>query len=340
MNKNVLSRPVIYTVRVGDSHFTGARPSLTYCLWGLLQYTELQGVTLEEVNGWTSHAFYLNIFEDSVHIAGPTSFAGEPYIRKALSNLGYDFKMMGFTDTSQQAADQAHQMIKSSVDKGFPVVAWDLFHPEFGLIYGYDDESRMYNALDKRQEDKLSYDQLGRGETGEIYIIAAVRRNHADKQHALRSMLGTAIQHGCTSGSLSHPIGPVSQGLEAYGAWITAFEQGTLQPLFNAYNTAVYAELRMYASLFLQQLVEDPDLVQMKILLEEAAGCYGEVYRHLGRLAELFPFPEGGKPHQPEQAAEAVRLLHLAREAEFEGLGVLKQLLGRMSHSTSSEAAK
>lgn len=70
--KNVLARPNIYVERASDnSHFFGSRPSVTYSTWGMLQYTDKKGITLEEVNALTSHAFYLNVFKETIHIGGP-----------------------------------------------------------------------------------------------------------------------------------------------------------------------------------------------------------------------------------------------------------------------------
>ncbi|MBH5316301.1 sigma-70 family RNA polymerase sigma factor [Paenibacillus sp. GSMTC-2017] len=71
MTKKRLERPVVYTERVEDSHFLGSRPSVTYCMWGLLQYTDKRGISLSDVNAFTGFAFCLNIFKETVHIGGP-----------------------------------------------------------------------------------------------------------------------------------------------------------------------------------------------------------------------------------------------------------------------------
>lgn len=111
----------------------------------------------------------------------------------------------------------------------------------------------------------------------------------------------------------------------AYDAWSQAFNGERLNPVFNAYNAAVYSELRKYASQFLHRLAND-DLILEKSLLVEAASHYDIVSGHLNSLTELFPFPEGGDLHNAEKASQAVCLLTQAKEAETHGLRLLKQL--------------
>ncbi|GKU75886.1 BtrH N-terminal domain-containing protein [Paenibacillus sp. L3-i20] len=329
MNKKLLERPTIYTERRED-HFIGARPSLTYCMWGLLQYTELRGISLDEVNGLTGHAFYLNIFEDSIHIAGPTTFAGEPYTQEALSNLGYNLDFLPFANVEPAVVEQAHQIIKASIDRGLPVIAWDLFHPEFGMIYGYDDDNQVYHVIDKLQENTLPYNQLGHSQTAEIYVIALLERNEISKQQAVHNMLSFAVKHGYTNGSLDHPIGPIAQGLAAYDAWINAFKNRSLHPFFNAYNIIVYCELRAYAAAFLHRLSEDDTIHERKIL-KQASVHYDSVSKKLYSLSELFPFPQCGDPHNSELALQGIQILSQAKEEETQGLSLLKQLLDTMN---------
>lgn len=58
----------------------------------------------------------------------------------------------------------------------------------------------------------------------------------------------------------------------------------------------------------------------------EAALHYEVVAEALGKLREIFPFPEGGKPKDPETADRAIVLLRQAQESESKGLEQLEQL--------------
>lgn len=325
MAKKVLERPSIYTERVGDSHFLGSRPSVTYCLWGLLQYTDKKGVTLAEVNALTGYAFCLNIFKETVHIGGPFIFSGEEKFPQALANLGFDVKVLSFLPVEPTIIADVLDTIHRSIDKGIPTIIWDLFHAEYGLVYGYDDNQQQLNALDKLKEAPLAYDQLGKGKTSEIGLIAITEPNGIDRMTALSNMLDIILEHGYTTGSIKHGDGELSKGLAAYDAWIDAFRGDRVVPFFNAYNVAVYSELRQFALQFLRGLKEE--------FKDHDWSCIGDAVRHyetvaasLQGLARLFPFPEGGDPKNAQNVEKAVQLLQEAKKGEAEGLLALKQL--------------
>jgi len=325
MTKKLLERPAVYTERVGDSHFLGSRPSVTYCMWGLLQYTDKKRVSLAEVNALTGYAFCLNIFKETVHIGGPFVFAGEESFPQALANLGFDVKVLNFLPVEPTIIADVLDTIHRSIDKGVPVIIWDLFHAEFGLVYGYDDNQQQLHALDKLKEAPLAYDQLGKGKTSEIGLIAITEPNGIDRLIALSSMLDMILEHGNTTESIKHGDGELTKGLAAYDAWIEAYRGDRVVPFFNAYNVAVYSELRQFAVQFLRGLKEEFKDRDWSCLCD-ALRHYEKVAEALQGLARLFPFPEGGNPKDTQNIDKAVQLLQEAKRAEAEGLLALEQL--------------
>ncbi|MBP1989379.1 RNA polymerase sigma factor [Paenibacillus eucommiae] len=325
MTKKLLERPAVYTERVSDSHFLGSRPSVTYCIWGLLQYTGKKEVSLAEVNALTGYAFCLNIFKETIHIGGPFIHAGEEQFPQALANLGFDFKVLSFLPVEPTIIGEVLNTIHRSIDKGIPAIIWDLFHAEFGLVYGYDDNKQQLNALDKLKEAPVTYDQLGKGKTSEIGLIAISEPNGIDRLTALRNMLDMILEHGNTADSIKHGDGELTKGLAAYDAWIEAYRGERVVPFFNAYNIAVYSELRQFAVQFLRGLKEefkDHD----NTCICDAVVHYETVTAELQGLANLFPFPEGGDPKDVQNIDKAVQLLQKAKSAETKGLLALKQM--------------
>ncbi|REK76683.1 sigma-70 family RNA polymerase sigma factor [Paenibacillus paeoniae] len=319
-SKKILERPNIYMQRIGDSHFLGARPSVTYCLWGLLQYTDKKHLSLAEVNGLTGQAFSINIMKETVHIGGPFTLAAEPSFEKLLANLGFDFKVSMNLPTQPTAVTDVLRTVHQSIDRGAPVIVWDLFHAEFGLVYGYDDDEQRLAALDKLQLGDVAYEQIGRGKTSEISIIAIQEERAIDRKAALLQMIDAVLEHGYTEGTRNTGDGELASGLAAYDAWMEAFQSGRIVPFFNAYNTVVYAELRQYAKQFLHRLCDDPDFIQDRELLEAASASYEITAKALQELAILFPFPMGGDPMNEQQVQKAIFLLQEAKQAEKEGL--------------------
>lgn len=327
MTKKCLERPAVYTERVGDSHFLGSRPSVTYCLWGLLQYTEKKGISLAEVNALTGYAFSLNIFKDTVHIGGPFIYAGEEQFPQALANLGYDFKVVSFLPVEPDTVTDVLNTAQRSIDRGVPIILWDIFHAEFGLVYGYDDNKRQLNGLDKLREEPLTYDQIGKGKTAEIGFISIAGRNMTDRRTAIIRMLDQAIEHGYTAEPIKHADGELTKGLAAYDAWIEAFQGERIVSFFNAYYIVVYAELRQFGVQFLRELLEEFQDNEMTVArIRKCVGQYEAVAAALKGLAELFPFPGGGDPKDPGNIINAIKFLEGAKRAEAEGLMWLKQL--------------
>ncbi len=325
MTKRLLERPAIYTERVGDSHFLGSRPSVTYCMWGLLQYTDKRGISLAEVNALTGYAFSLNIFKETVHIGGPFMLAGEESFPHALANLGFDCKVLSYLPVEPTMISEVLHTIRRSIDSGVPTIIWDIFHAEFGLIYGYDDKQRQLYGLDKLKEASLAYDQLGKGETSEIGLIALTEPNGMDRLTALCKMLDRVLEHGYTTESIIHGDGELAKGLAAYDAWIEAYHGERIVPFFNAYNIAVYSELRQFAVQFLRELKEECGERDMSCI-SEAILHYEKAATVLQDLANLFHFPEGGNPKDVQNIDKAVHLLQEAKRAEAEGLLTLKKL--------------
>jgi hypothetical protein len=325
MTNKLLKRPAIYTERVGDSHFLGSRPSVTYCIWGLLQYTDKKGISLAEVNALTGYAFSLNIIKDTIHIGGPFIPAGEESFPQALANLGFDCKVLSFLPVEPTIIAEALNTIHRSIDRGVPTVIWDIFHAEFGLVYGYDDKRQQLYALDKLKEASLAYDQLGKGQTSEIGLVAITEPNGIDRLTALCKMLDKVLEHGNTTESIIHGDGELTKGLAAYDAWIEAYHGERVVPFFNAYNIAVYSELRQFAVQFLRGLQEEFKDHDMSCI-SDALLHYETAAAALQGLANLFPFPGGGDLKDAQNIDIAVQLLQEAKRAEAEGLQVLEQL--------------
>jgi len=329
-SSKILERPNIYTQRIGDSHFLGSRPSVTYCLWGMLQYTNQRNLTLAEVNALTGQAFSIHIIKETVHIGGPFTLAGEASFNQLLSNLGFKFKVLTYLPAKPNTVTDVIHTAHSSIDRGLPVIVWDLFHSEYGIVYGYDDHTQKLNALDKLQESEVPYDQIGKGKTSEIGLIAIQEEFLIDRKSALLCLLDSVMEHGIDTESRNTGDGELVRGFAAYDAWIDAFRGDRIIPFFNAYNAVVYAELRGYARDFLFGLLNDSEYERDRGWLEGAWNCYKTTANALYELSSLFPFPMGGDPKNEQAVEKAISLLRQAKEAEQEGLIALEKWRDRL----------
>lgn len=149
--------------------------------------------------------------------------------------------------------------------------------------------------------------------------------NGIDRATALCNMLETVLEQANTEESIEDNIGELAKGLAAYDAWIAAFQGEKIVPFFNAYNAAVYSELRQFAVQFLRSLKEELKEYEWECL-SDAFHHYEAIAAALEVLSHLFPFPEGGDPKDVKNVEKAVQLLQNAKQAEEKGLMALTQL--------------
>lgn len=155
----------------------------------VLQHTNKSYLSLTEVMGFTSHAFRINLRKKSIDTNSLYAFHGGQSLRRNLFALG--FKPLNLcppvkTITPEMLHEIIHT-IRTSVQRGLPVVGWDLFAKEFGLIYGFDDEQSILYAIDNHKDGTIPYDQLPKRR---ILCLAMIEESfEIDKKEMLNNAL-------------------------------------------------------------------------------------------------------------------------------------------------------
>ncbi|GEL77841.1 hypothetical protein [Tenuibacillus multivorans] len=290
-------------------------------------------LTLVEVMGYTGHAFRININAADVDVAGPTGYDWGSFFSKGLKNIGFTCQSVRtdhHTPPTPNELKEALSLVQTSIDKGVPVITWDLFIPEFGNIYGYDDEKRELMGKDPNGDGPLAYEKLGRGQVNELFVMTLDEPFEVDQKTMLKGALELAIDHAYQN-EHANETPPYQNGLVGYDAWIQAFEKGEVSDFGNAYNAVVVYDARKFAAQFFRKIEEewlDHDVV--KSLAGQVAQEYQKVADHLGELVYLFPFPHGGDPNNPKNAQFAIEQLKQAKKYETqatEGLEKMKEVL-------------
>jgi hypothetical protein len=215
--------------------------------------------------------------------------------------------------------------IRRSIARGIPAIAWDLTAPEFGVIYGYDDEKQLLYAEDARGKKQIPYDRFGRGISGGLFVLSVTEEKPIDEWEAVRKALDMAIRHAY--GELTF-VGYVC-GLAAYDCWKEAFRKRRVDPIGNAYTLEIVAEARAYAADFLNGLavkLKAAGREQSASLAADASNKYMETAAVLKELSIRFPFPSGGSPNEPETAETAAELITRVQSAEETGVRLLERL--------------
>lgn len=320
-------------------------------IYKMLQYTDYK-LSLPMIMGLTGHAFRINIVPDSVHIAGPTTYNFADVLTRGLKNMGFrsktvDGKLAGIGPNKNllqqdqlnvnamekrdihHALPEALNLIHRSLDRGVPVLAWDLFFPEFGIIYGYDDAQRSLFAEECGRKDSLSYDNLGRSVLEEIFVLAIEDYTKVSLREQLQNALQSILEH-YDGEEENIPVDSV-KGLAGYDVWMKAFENGSIEPNGNAYNIAVVRDARGNAAAFFKELLEiwpteqDQDW-NIRDWFGKAEAAYRNITKHFDKLHERYPFPEGGTPNG-QSRAEDIEQLRLIKEEEAKAVGVLRKIL-------------
>ncbi|WP_091217533.1 hypothetical protein [Paenibacillus sp. BC26] len=307
----------------------------TAALHSIVQYTELAGMTLVEVMGYTAHAFKIIIDREVVEVGSYSNFDWKQHHEAALNNLGFSVQYAGKQTNNPPTPEELEEgieLVQQAIDRGIPALSWDLFIPEWGVIYGYDDNRRVFQCRDVRQDGELPYEKLGRGEVTELYVLGIKGYQPVDRRTMLKGALELALQHAKVP-QRELEKGSHRNGIAAYDAWITAFTNRTVEAFGNSVNTVKVWDAREFAVKFLEDVVanwpneKDWDSSQLRQLASEAAAHYRIVADRLGALVSLFPFPQGGEPNQEAVASRSIQLLQDAKAAEIQGVRVLEQML-------------
>lgn len=315
-------------------------------LYGLLEATGKSELPVSTVLGLTGQSFRLNIVKETIHTAGATLYDWNRVIPSAMRNLGFSCSTVGGPSgqsfpraaaaaPSGEALTEALAFIQSTLDQGHYVMSFDLTLPEFGIIYGYNDDRRELYVGDvnvsfhrKPEEDEgMPYERLGRMTTNTLFALSITGQEDLTQEEALAGAIRSITEHA--NGS-EPAFENCANGLQAYEAWIAAFEGGAVDDAGNSYTTELVHDARKYAALFLRETANDwSGLEKAKIsaLLSEAASSYESCAQSFRELCRMFPFA-GNRlpPNDRSNASAAIKLLREAKAAEEEGLTALQEI--------------
>jgi RNA polymerase sigma factor (sigma-70 family) len=338
--RNVLDKPRLTC----DSWTSSAA-----CMQIVLEYKEMV-FSLLDIMGYTSLAFRINIFDGSINVAGPHIYDWRDIHTRGLSNLGIQVRCFGSSVNRDQTPDaiiEALQFIHRNIDSGHPVMTWDMFIPEFGLIYGYDDHNKVLHAMDTNNlngKKTVPYSHLSLGLFDDLYLMEVIGYTPVDENEGLIRALEMILEHAyqqenydyavssdLTSTSIRADISFITSigsinGLAAYDVWIRTFENRQVEVLGNAYNTEIISEAREYAAQFLLKIANTASKVTLANLAQVASAHYQKVADSFIIMRQMFPFPSGGNPNSGAESSKAIVALKRAKEEETLGLDKLKEM--------------
>lgn len=318
--------------RLANKDWSRTMTSAAAAIHGAVSYTDKKHLSLSEVMGYTGHAFRMNIDPKTINIAGPTSFPGGYIFRRNLCNLGFTSCLADpFKPIAPEKIEKVIQLVQDSIDRGIPAISVDLFIPEFGLIYGYDDDKQLFYAKDVSQDGTITYEQFANPRIELLFVVTISESLPHSKYEMVRMALDMIVDHA-RGREWTHVFGDwFAQGLAGYDAWIKVMERRGADEEGNSYNVAVVADAREHAVHFLSILERQwngANIVERYVRsgAAEAKKHFAVVAEAFDELRTMFPFPQGGSPKDPAQADRAIELLKVAHEAEVQGIEALERL--------------
>jgi hypothetical protein len=309
--------------------WTPAWTSVVGCIHGALKFLKIDP-GFSWLFGATGHAFIINIFQDGSCPSGPTAWNTSQFYALG-KNIGYNIEGV-FGDKRQPGFKEkqikAWELTKAALNQNIPVVGWELAIPEWYIIHGYDDAGYLYNGpgADMGPSPK-PWRKLGKTNIGMVEIYSINPTQPAKDNITIREALAFSIAFNQPSSEWLLP--GYLAGQDAYKIWIQAVSTGKAMLMGHAYNSAVWAECRQNATVFLREAKSRLPGIADKTF-DDAIRSYSEVAKQLKDITELYPFFENNREEpvginpKSEKAAEH---LQVAKTAEEEGLGYLKDIL-------------
>lgn len=205
------------------------------------------------------------------------------------------------------ARNDALPKIKESIDRGIPVVAWDIGVPEWGLITGYDDETQKFATLCiNGAADEMDYSSLGNREMPMLNIVILTERTDKTQADIIADTKALAKTHLSGGESCEN-----AQGLAAYECLIEILEREdpALAASWNLeYALGTFGALKWYAWKFFEKYGET-----------ELAGLYKTVYES---WQQTFALKKTADMSSAENRNAASGLLKKARDCENAALQI------------------
>lgn len=286
---------------------------------------------LVDVAGVSGYAFTMAMYRDA-GIAGPTTVR-RGALADGLRHLGRttlqfdsgDWHLAAdLTEADQSHCRALHDLVRSEIVAGRPCVVWGTHLPEYGVVTGV--ANGHYQVVCDPEwvaEPANPIHMTALQAHGGLYGLAFPSATEVAEGEGDRGALVRAIEvHRQVSGT-----GEFCFGLDAYGLWTAALEEGVADGAGHAYCSQCYAESRQLAAEYLQRLADRNEDVAEP--LSAAADDYSEAAEALGRVAAAFPFPEEDELEDDRRVAGAIGDLHRAAEAEARSGEALAEALER-----------
>ncbi|HWI63760.1 MAG TPA: hypothetical protein VNT75_18140 [Symbiobacteriaceae bacterium] len=228
--------------------------------------------------------------------------------------------------------DEALERMRASIDRGYPVIAYDLMElPEYGLVVGYDgDRLACLTMADENDPvwmeasawPPAAHAPWTRPEAIWLLDLAP----GFDRRRAEVASLRFAVEHFWAPASRDSWL---QHGKGAYEFWISVLTSplplhGAQPGLGHSYNLMVLAGARRDAANYVAELAERYPEART---LQGAAARYADVAGALAEAQAVLPFPGTAGLETPEQRQALAGCLRRALTFEHQAVDEIERAL-------------
>ena len=309
--------------------------SVTGCL-------EALGVECDTVDvaGFSGYAFMM-VVHDELCPSGPTYFDWNR-LHNGIQELGRS--TISFRSAQCHNADnknestirncrEVYDVAAREIEAGRPCVVWGLYVPEFGIVTGVEDGKYIVETFKPfigEPQPPIPYDEIDA--PGGPYVLGFPAALTMPRPNADRNAVRHAVELLSTKSGEPY----YHRGQAAYDAWIAALQQNKAHVFGNSYNAQCWAEAKRFARDFLSRVAgrnkaaADP--------LNRAVAAYSQAADAMGKVAELFPFPDTEKNVEDAVVRQqAIQALKTAKEAEARAVAALNQAAEKWPDKNSQQ---
>lgn len=176
---------------------TGYLFSLAKCLSAVLKHSEYKDFA-DDIIASSGFAFRMWVAPGLCPSATSIwDFSKQPeWVANGGLVCDYTERLWGQENIEEERRKTAIQQIKNAIDNGMAAVVWDISGCEWGIITGYDDESKILFTLRiDGSEDQIAYDKLGKLEIQILSVLTVSNKSDKSVKQIVADTKQLAVSH-------------------------------------------------------------------------------------------------------------------------------------------------
>ena len=282
-----------------------------------------------DTGGYSGWSFFINVMKGKLCPSAPTAHHAYLHMNSGISDLGFDIesyhiprnfpsKEGELSEADEKNAKQLFDAVKAKIDEtNRPVILWGIPIPEYGIVYGYTEDSYLVSTLrrlNNNHDDPIKYNEIqapGWMHFFSFNEITSVLESQRDKDAIIRAFNFTTGQIKLAYSKYADEEGkpvPIKSleensvyltsekyitGPEAFIEWAEVLETVGDDPHSyhgNSYLAECALEGRLTAVEFLIRFKQKYTGKRQSEYLNKAALAFTESLKLLREFNSLFPF--------------------------------------------------